>query len=314
MTREVTGRTTGPSRPHPGWIAASIVVLIIIAFTAVPGPRHLAGAFFQSLRQPGVQAVNVNLSSFVGPNANPTVQQMISQMISANVTTTVSEKTQNVADSGQASQLAGFRVQLLGARGGTPELSVTGRHSFQFKVDRARLQAILKEAGRSDLVVPQSIDGAAMSVQLPRMARALYGNCPRPARATANIATPPPSSTQYDSCVLLMEGPRPQVTVPQGLDVAPLAEIGLEAAGMTVAQARTFLHSVNWRLLLGVAIPRSLRSYDTVRVNGVQGTLFNLTGRRGPTYRLIWIKTGIVYSLSGYGDPAAAVTLADTLA
>lgn len=297
---------------RPLW-AVGIVILVVTVGLAFPAGRHLAGRFFGSLRVQNVQAVNVDLSSFVGPNANRTLQQMISQMISDRVTTTVSEPTQTAATPAQASQLAGFHVQLLSTRKDTPELAVNGEHAFTLQVDRGRLQAILKEAGRPDLVLPQSINGANVAVKIPRTVRARYGTCPGRPSATANVATPPPNSTAYSDCVLLTEGPSPEVNAPSGLDLAQLTEIGLELAGMTPEQAKEFLRNVNWRSTIATPIPRFMRSYESVKVNGAKGTLLNMANRRGPTYTLIWASKGLAYSLTGFGDSSDAVPLADSL-
>ena len=62
-----------------------------------------------------------------------------------------------------------------------------------------------------------------------------------------------------------------------------------------------------------MTVPRFLRSYQAVKVNGAQGTLLTLAGRRGPGYTLIWAKNGMVYSLAGFGDSGQAVALADSL-
>ena len=300
-------------RRRPIWFAVVIVAVVVVAGLSVPPGRGLARKFFDSLRVQKVQAVNVNLSNFVGPNANPTLQQMVSQMISDKVDVTVNEKEQPASGDDSASQLAGFHAQLLGQRKDSPQLVVTGRHAFNLRVDRARLQEIVTEAGRPDLVLPSSIDGAVVAVQIPRTVEAQYGECPGPARATANIATPPPSSTQYSNCVILREGPSPAVSVPAGLDVEQLAQIGLELAGMSPSQARQFLQTVNWKSTLGVSIPRFMRSYEVVKVNGVNGTLLDMAGRRGPSYALIWSKNGMVYSLTGFGDSSGALSLADSL-
>jgi hypothetical protein len=290
-----------------------VIAAIIVAWACFPPTRHLSERFFGSLREQKVQAVNVDLSNLVGPNANPALHQMITQMISDKVKVTVSEKTQPATDAATASQLAGFHVELLGARKDTPELAVTGEHAFDLTVDRARLQEILKEAGHSELTLPQSIDGANVAVTIPRAVMARYGECPGRPSATANVATPSPNTLAYVNCVRLREGPSPQVSVPQGLDFEKLAEIALEVAGMTPSQAQQFLQTVNWKQTLGVSIPRFMRSYEAVTVNGVQGTLLNMAGRRGPTYTLVWAKNGMVYSLTGYGDSSDAVTLADSL-
>ncbi len=82
---------------------------------------------------------------------------------------------------------------------------------------------------------------------------------------------------------------------------------------MTATQASDFLHTVDWKATLTLAVPRSLRSYEVVKVNGTNGTLLSMAGRRGPGYALIWTKDGLAYSLVGFGDASQAVTLADSL-
>lgn len=306
--------TEQQSTKHWRWVWVAIVaIVVVVAFFSFPPGRNLAGKFLTSLRVQNVQAVNVNLSAFVGPNANSSLQDMITQMISDKVTVTVNEEAQTAKDAAAASNLAGFSVQLLGKRGDSPQLAVGGEHAFDLTVDRARLQAILKEAGRPDLTLPQSIDGATVSVKIPRIVRARYGDCPGAPSATANVATPTPSTMQYSNCVIVTEGPSPVVNVPSGVDFAQLAEIGLELAGMTPEQAHEFLQTVDWKSTLGISIPRFMRSYQAVEVNGVKGTLLNMAGRRGPTYTLVWAKNGMGYSLTGYGDSGDVVSLANSL-
>src|SRR5580704_11844800 len=265
--------TENSRKSSPLWVGLIAIALLVVGFSFPPGSR-LARIFFDSLRVQKVQAVNVDLSTFVGPNANPTLQQMVSQMISDKVDVTVNEQEQSAANVAAAGQLAGFKPLLPAMRKDAPKLAVGGKHAFNLTVDLPRLQAIVKEAGRSDLFLPQSIDGAGVSVQISRNIRAQYGDSPAPSSAAANIATPPPpSSTQYTDCVVLTQGPSPVVNVPAGLDVSQLAQIGLELAGMTPDQVRQFLNTVDWKSTLGVSIPRFMRSYQVVGVNGVRGTL-----------------------------------------
>ncbi|MGB6524421.1 MAG: hypothetical protein WBE87_05835 [Candidatus Acidiferrales bacterium] len=54
---------------RPAWIAAIVAVIVIVGLSVPPG-RNLTRRFFNSLRVGKVQAVNVDLSNFVGPNAN----------------------------------------------------------------------------------------------------------------------------------------------------------------------------------------------------------------------------------------------------
>jgi hypothetical protein len=293
---------------------AVAVVAAIVLWVTLPPTQRLTERFLDALRMQQVQAVNVNLSNFTGPNANPTLQQMFTDMISKQVTTSVSEDPQNASTVADAGKIAGFTPELPKARKDDPELLVNGRHAFTLVVDRTRLQSILQEAGRTDLTLPQSIDGASVQVDIPRTLRARYGNCPKPRSAAANVATPPaPSAAEFADCLVVVEGPTPTVNAPAALDLPQLARIGLELAGMTPDQSQQFLQSVDWKSTLGASIPRGLRSYQGVTVNGAKGTLFELGGRFGPTYTLSWSNGGINYSLSGYGSSADALPIAESV-
>lgn len=306
--------TTASSRRV--WLILAVIVLIAGGLS-IPAVRNAGLKSLQSLRMQKVQAVNADFSPYVDAGANPTLHQMVTQMISDKVQVETNEEDQPAADAAAASKLAGFNVLLLSARKDAPKLTVGGAHKIDVSVDRARLQAIATEAGHPEIAMPQSLDGATVAVQVPRSVQLQYGTCPTAANAgqvvADNITGPTPTTTQYSDCVRLREGPTPVVNMPSSLDVAGLAEIGLETAGMTPAQAKDFLHTVDWKAVLTLAVPRSLRSYQTVAVDGTNGTLLAMAGRRGPGYALIWTKDGVVYSLTGFGDSSQAVTLADSL-
>jgi hypothetical protein len=300
---------------RPFWFA---VVAVFIAGTLTTGPgRELAWHWLGSLRLQKVQTVNLDFSPFVDANANPALQQMISQMISDKVVVSVNEANQPVADRSTASTAAGFPVQLIATRKDVPQLVVSGRHELKMTVDRSRLQEILKAAGHPEIVPPESLDGASFSVKIPRALHAQFGSCPGPVTANKAIANQvietAPTAGQYADCVRLTEGPSPVVDLPPTLDVQKLAEIGLEAAGMSEQQANHFFHAVDWKSTLTLSVPRQLRTYEEVEVAGVTGTLLTLAGRRGPGYTLIWNKAGMSYALTGFGDSSGAVALADSL-
>ncbi|HWF37390.1 MAG TPA: hypothetical protein VG322_02660 [Candidatus Acidoferrales bacterium] len=300
----------------PVWLFV-LAIVVAAGSLSIPGIRNALFKSLQSLRIQKVQAVNVNFSPFVDANANPTLHQMVTQMISDKVQVEVNENDQPVPDVAAARQRAGFDVALLGARKDKPELVVAGAHKVGLTVDRSRLAAIATEAGHPELVFPESLDGARVDVEVPRSVHAQYGTCPGPASASSaiasNITGPTPTTTEYSDCVRLREGPDPIVNLPAGLDVGGLAEIGLETAGMTPTQASDFLRTIDWKATLTLSVPRFLRSYEVVKVDGTQGTLLSMAGRRGPGYALVWTKNGLVYSLTGFGDSSQAVQLADSL-
>ncbi len=308
---------TAAASSRKGLWAVLIVVVVIAVGLGIPATRNLAVKSLQSLRMQKVQAVNADFSPYVDSNANPSLRQMVTQMISDKVKVETNEEDMPAADAAAASKLAGFSVRLLAARKDTPQITVGGVHKIEVGVDRARLQAIATEAGHPEISLPQSLDGQSVGVEVPRSVQVQYGTCPGAQSAgqvvADNITGPSPTTTQFSDCVRLREGPSPNVSVPSGLDFVGLAEIGLETAGMTPAQASDFLHTVDWKATLTLSVPRSLRSYQAVKVNGANGTLLSMAGRRGPGYALIWTDKGIAYSLVGFGDSSQAVELADSL-
>jgi hypothetical protein len=154
-------------------------------------------------------------------------------------------------------------------------LVVSGRQELKMTVDRSRLQEILKAAVHPEIVLPQSLDGAPFSVKVPRALHAQFGSCPGPVTANKAIANQvietAPTAGQYADCVRLTEGPSPVVDLPPTLDVQKLAEIGLEAAGMSEQQANQFFHAVDWKSTLTLSVPRQLRAYEEVKVAVLYG-------------------------------------------
>jgi anti-sigma factor RsiW len=293
-------------RWRPAWVVGATIA-IVAAFLSFPPARSLAQRFLETLRVEKVQPVRIDTSALEG---NRTLQQMIEKMVSDKVVVTVDEKEQQVADVSEAARLAGFHVQLPSARADMPRLTVEGQHAFNMTIDRARLQDVFNQAGRSDLVLPGSLDGAMLAVQIPRGVRAQYGTCPQ---RNEDGESESREARQFKSCLILIEAPSPLVSVPSDLNIEELAEIGLQLAGMSPAQAKEFCQTINWKSTLVLPLPRYVESYDVVDVNGVQGTLVNNPGGRGLRYALIWVKGGMVYSLLGFGDSGDAVSLADSL-
>jgi hypothetical protein len=217
------------------------------------------------------------------------------------------------ADATQASQLVGFDVRL--PQGMTPsQISVTDSAAFSLTIDRAKAQALLDEAGRSDLVLPESIDGAKVSVNIPASATAAYGTCPDLRAAESEESGSPISGRRYPDCVILAEIPSPTVNAPADLDVAQLAQIGLEFTGMSKEEAAAFTSTVDWASTLIVPIPKNAAVYQQVNVDGVTGTLIQRPADDAPQFALIWVKNGIIYAISGLGtNSPQAIEMANSL-
>ncbi len=292
--------------------SAAVIALALAVILAVPATRALADHLLNLFRIEQVTVVPVDLSGLQSLNGNSTLGKQISQLISDS--TTVIDKPGNpveVANAAEASQKSGFDVRLPSSTQFS-HLTVRSSASFSFTVDRAKAQGLLDEAGRTDLVLPADIDGAVVSVSIPASVRADYGTCPDPAAAPdSRLGTP---GRNYPDCVILFEIPSPTVDAPANVNVAQLAQIGLEFTGMTSEQAAAFTNSVDWTSTLVVPIPKNAATYEQVTIDGVTGTLIQRPADDAPQYVLIWVKNGIVYAIGGLGaDSQRAIDMANSL-
>jgi len=245
----------------------------------------------------------------------------ISQLISDSVTMK-KEPTDpvNVATTDEASQLAGFNVRI--PEGQTPSrISVMSGASFTFTIDRAKAQALLNEAGRSDLILPEEVDGADVSVNIPSSVSIAFGTCPEPSNDSEaeremkrEMETSGSPGRLYKDCIILSEIPSPTVSAPASVDIAQLAQIALEFSGMTSEQAVAFTDTVDWTSTLVVPIPKNAASYEQITVDGVTGTLIQRPSDDAPQFLLLWVKDGIIYAIGGLGSNSQqALQIANSL-
>ncbi|MGH9610318.1 MAG: hypothetical protein ACRD34_11665 [Bryobacteraceae bacterium] len=289
-------------RRTPVWSAAAACAVILL-FTLSPA-RSWGQKFLSMLRVQKVAIVPVDLQTVTAQLRGSGHQKLIAQFISDNVVVTMKPGAPVTAATPQsASAMAGFPVITLSALGAPQRISVTGEGGFQMTLDRSRIQALFDAAGRSDISVPASVNGSLVAVHIPKSVHMQYGNC-----AKTNHA---PSA----NCVNFIQVPSPTVSVPPMLNIAALAEAGLQVAGMDAAQAQAFSQSVDWSSTLVIPVPENAGSYETVPVDGVNGTLIASQPRaQSPGgYALIWVKNGIVYSLAGGGSADTALNVAESL-
>ena len=121
-------------------------------------------------------------------------------------------------------------------------------------------------------------------------------------------------SVTYPDCIIFTQMPSPVVNTPDGLDMAQLAQIGLEFSGMTKEEAAAFTATVDWTSTLVVPIPRNAATYQDVSVDGVTGKLIQHDSEYAKEYMLLWVKDGMVYSITGSGsDSSSALKIAAAL-
>jgi hypothetical protein len=299
-------------RLRPAWLA--LIVLVVFVVLGLSSSTAWAGRILSLFRLKQITVVSLDTNSL--RYGDPKFEKRISQLLSPDMVVTKDPGTPQIAqNANEASAMAGFKVRLPEQLYDVPQLKVEGEYAFELTVDGKRLQSILNEAGRPDLQLPASIDGTRVSVDIPKAAIAIYGNWPQPGSRLIQQDT-----IDWNKCFVLAQLPSPSVMASPDVNIQQLAEIGLQLAGMSPEEAHTFGQTVDWTSTIVIPIPRDASSFRSVDVDGVKGMLITQhamedtpVGNTPPGYTLVWVKNGMVYSLSGFGDSSLAVPIAESL-
>jgi hypothetical protein len=302
------------------WFAFPIVRVVAIAVLAlalllsIPTTRAFAGQLLNLFRVQQVAVLPIDSTGLQSLTGNEALGSQLSKLISDS--TVVTDKPGEpvvAANAEEASTSAGFSVRLP-ADAAPSKIYVSDSSAFTLTVDRTKAQAFIESAGRSDLVLPKSIDGAKITVSIPAAVNTAFGTCPEPQTKNTETAQMEGPYKDYPDCIIFTQMPSPTVNAPDGVDMAQLAQIGLEFSGMSRAEAAAFTATVDWTSTLVVPIPRDAATYQDVTVDGVTGKLIQRTKDYSPDYALLWVKDGIVYAISGQGtDTSRALEIVDAL-
>jgi hypothetical protein len=281
-------------RWQPALIGVLALILVAGLFTLAP-VRSAAGQFLGIFR----------VRKFAAISLNPTQVQNLEASLNGVDNVLFGEPEvlrepgpeQPVGSAGEASALAGFTVRLpttLPPGAGEPKLVYQSGGAARFKIEASKIQAILDAAGRQDLKLPPGIDQATLEVDVPGMVTARY-------------------STGLDT-LELVQAPSPTVVMPPGIDLAELAEIGLQVIGMTPEEARQISQSVDWSSTLVIPVPTEAGSFREVTVDGTNGLLLSSRSSRSRAQQtVLWEKDDIVYGLSGRSDPEVILEAANSM-
>lgn len=298
---------------RPSWLVFGTAAGLVLALGFSPRLRTATAQVLSLFRVSQVAALPFTPLPNA-PFADRTTAGMISQMLSDSATVTLNEAPQSASSAAQASALAGFSLRYAPNWGSAaPSFRVQGGKDFHLVLDRDRAQSILTNAGISDVELAPSLDGATVSVHLPRAVAVMYGDCAAWASATAG-GHPLPNAPTGANCTVLGEGPSPVVALPPGLDMQQVAVVGLQLLGMSPQEAQQYTQTIDWTSTLVVPFPRGQADSRQVSVDGVEGILLTRSrGADGLHYVLLWSRQGMLYSVAGAGDGTQGLALASEL-
>ncbi len=307
--KELTMRqriTTRAARPL--WVGLAFILVLAVAL-AFPPLRAIANDFLGLFRVEQVSVIQVDSGFFSGRLGS---SSQIENLMTNNMQVERSGVEQPAADAAQASQLAGFSVRLPAALETQPELVVQPGGQALFNIDLELVQGVLKELGQDNLELPETLDGAQVTVDIPTSVIANYGDCTDDTELEQRASSDPddPQPAPANNCTAFLQMPSPSVNAPPDLDIERIGQAYLQILGMEAAEAQRFAENVDWATTFVIPIPREGTAYKDVSVDGVTGTLITHYSKQ---YILVWLKDGLLYALSGPGDAKTALNLAETL-
>jgi hypothetical protein len=137
-------------------------------------------------------------------------------------------------------------------------VAITPASSFRFTADTKLLNSLLQSLSINDLSLPQELNGTPATVRLPAATLITWN------REEKNGAL---------ATMTLLQAQRPEVSLPAGLDLPVLAEIGLRLLGLDRREAHLFAQRFDWRTTLIVPVPTQVASFRQVNVQGNSGLL-----------------------------------------
>jgi len=293
-------------RMRPVWVGVMVIAVLALAL-AFPPVRAIANNFLGLFRVERITVIPVDENQLENRLESST---QLENLFSENVTYQGGGEIQTAVDAQEASTLANLQVRLPSAAAEPSKLLVQPGGSVSMVIDVRQLQAILEEVGQNDVILSDTLNGEIVSVEIPNLVMALYGECSKPMDGD-----PDEGPSYYASnCVQLMQMQSPTVNAPPDLDINQLGNAFLQILGMDPDEAAQFAAAVDWTSTLVLPVPRSNTTYQDVTVDGVPGTLIIQGSLEDPYhYMLVWVKDGIVYGLTGNDNPNDALELANAM-
>jgi hypothetical protein len=285
--------------PALRWAAALAAVVVLGAALTLPPVRAAAQAFLDLFRVVNFAPVAVQrgrLQGLLGAQGIDLPRILGEQ-------TKVLGKAgppQRVASPEAAGALAGMPISLPTWR--PPGLALEGvqvlpRRSWRFTADVQELQGVLDSLGIRDVSVPASIDGQLVMATVEPIVLIAYGEGGRH--------------------VALVESRQPLVSLPQGVDLANLADIALRVLGVGSNEAYRIAQSFDWRTTLIVPLPADAALFRKLDIQGHPGLLVERAhtaagGRLPPESQLIWSSGNRVFALVGNLPPSELYNMAQS--
>ena len=291
-------------RQLPAWrpmAAAAAVLMVAVALFAFPSVRAWAQSVLDLFR----------VRSFVAVSFDPERFEKLRSLQHDNAML-VFDRQEIIQEPGRpvvqgspamAAAAAGFAVETpayLPDGLALDTVAVTGEGRARLGVSTARLRELLAALDLRDVEVPAGLDGQDLTVHMYPVVAQKY--------------------SAGNRRLALVQSRSPEVSLPTGVDLARLGEMGLRILGLDASEARRIAASVDWRSTLLVPVPANASSFRSVTVQGNPGLLITTTRegeargerRRGGSI-VMWTAGDRVFALEGTLSPPDLIQVAESV-
>jgi len=273
--------------------AGAFALLAVVGLFSIPAVRVSAQAFLDLFRVQNFAAIKVDPARLAQlRNTQMSVEAILGKPEVIQDPGPLRVYT-NVRDAAVAT---GYPLrEAVGVPGVTADTTfVRGESRGRVRVDTASLRSLLSALAIDDITIPPGIEGAEVSVHLRPVARTVY------LKDKARIS--------------FLQSPSPELSLPAGIDVAQLGEIGLRIAGLSAPEAKRFAQTIDWHSTMLVPVPANASSFREVEIHGRKGLMVAIADRKDEAgvqhesvTQLLWSDGERVYAL--VGRKASDVTL-----
>ena len=162
---------------------------------------------------------------------------------------------------------------------------VNGENRVRVTIDTQPLREMMNLMDVRDVELPAGLDGQRIEARIPVVVVQRYiGSGKRRAA--------------------LVQAESPEVTLPPGVELSRLGEIGLRLLGIEKSEAHRLAGVIDWHTTMLLPIVSSTTSFQQVSVNGARGVMLQTRSTatpggadRGPGQALLWTHQGRIYAL-----------------
>lgn len=234
-------------------LAGVVAVTLVLSVLFVPPLRAMADQFLQVFRVQNVVFVPIN-SERIEELENLDFDE---ETLFVSEPTAINEpgEPRTVADADEAAEHVDFTPKEVDAlpNGATmTEMLVLDRATYEFEVNVEASQQLLEMMNINE-TFPEELGDGPITADLPASVSMLY------------------SGDEYE--LMFHQGLSPEVTLPEGVDLAKLGKVVLLLLGMEENQAEALSQEIDWSTTLIFPFRADLSDIRQVKINGADGLL-----------------------------------------